>query len=170
MRLALVFLVLLIVAGPVGLVLTRDHSRAPRPGNTLGDIARKAGCRLQEFEDARVTNPSVTGRLVERALVADGSYIGRSTPPIDATTHALLHGRVLIQYRPGLAEADVRALDRLVEDDSDRVVGFANQTGMTPPVAATAYLSLLTCPGVTAGTLHALRVFRDRRRGFGNAF
>jgi hypothetical protein len=41
---------------------------------------------------------------------------------------------------------------------------------MTSPVAATAYLSLLTCPRVTARTLHALRVFRDRRRGFGNAF
>jgi hypothetical protein len=170
MRLALVVLVLLIVAGPVGLALTRDHSRAASPGNTLGDVARKAGCRLQEFENATVTNPSVTGALEERALVADGSHIGRRTPSVDATTHALLHGRVLIQYRPGLAEADVRALDRLVEDDSDRVVGFANQTGMTPPVAATAYLSLLTCPGVTAGTLHALRVFRDRRRGFGNAF
>lgn len=44
------------------------------------------------------------------------------------------------------------------------------ETGMTAPVAATAYLSLLTCPRVTARTLHALRVFRDRRRGFGNAF
>lgn len=167
---ALGVLVLLLVAGPVGLVLTRDHSQAARPGNTLGDVARKAGCRLQEFENARVTNPTVTGRLVERALVADGSHIGRSTPSIDATTHALLHGRVLIQYRPGLAEPEVRALDQLVKDDPDRVVGFVNQTGMTSPVAATAYLSLLTCPGVTAGTLHALRAFRDRRRGFGNAF
>jgi len=41
---------------------------------------------------------------------------------------------------------------------------------MTAPVAATAYLSLLTCPRVTASTLNALRVFRDRRRGFGNTF
>lgn len=170
MRLATIVLALLLVAGPVGLALTGDPSRTPRPGNTLGDVARKAGCRLQEFENARVTNPTVTGRLVERALVADGSHIGRSTPSIDATTHALLHGRVLIQYRPGLAEPEVRALDQLVQDDPDRVVGFVNQTGMTSSVAATAYLSLLTCPGVTAGTLHALRAFRDRRRGFGNAF
>jgi hypothetical protein len=64
----------------------------------------------------------------------------------------------------------VRALDRLVRDDSDRVVGFENQTGMTAPVAATAYLSLLTCPRVDAAPLHALSVFRDRRRGFGTAF
>jgi hypothetical protein len=100
----------------------------------------------------------------------DGSYIGRATPTVEATTHSLLHGRVLIQYRPGLPEAEVHALDQLVKDDPDRVVGFANQTSMAAPVAATAYLSLLTCPRVTAGTLHALRVFRDRRRGFGSAF
>ncbi|HYM58439.1 MAG TPA: DUF3105 domain-containing protein [Solirubrobacteraceae bacterium] len=112
----------------------------------------------------------MSGRFVERAIATDGSHIGRSTPSIAATSHSLWHGRVLIQYQPGLPEPEVRALDQLVNDDPDRVVGFANQTGMTAPVAATAYLSLLTCPRVTAGTLHALRVFRDRRRGFGNAF
>jgi hypothetical protein len=68
------------------------------------------------------------------------------------------------------AKQACRALDQLVNDDPDRVVGFANQTGMTAPVAATAYLSLLTCPRVTANTLRALHVFRDRRRGFGSAF
>jgi hypothetical protein len=130
----------------------------------------KAGCRLQEYENARVTNPPTSGPLVEQAIATDGSYIGRATPTVEATTHSLLHGRVLIQYRPGLPEAEVHALDQLVKDDPDRVVGFANQTSMAAPVAATAYLSLLTCPGVTPGTLRALRAFRDRRRGFGNAF
>jgi hypothetical protein len=167
---ALVALALLLVAGPVGLALSRDHPRATQPGNTLADVARKSGCRLQEYDNARVTNPPVTGRRVEQTIAIDGSHIGRSTPSTNATMHSLLHGRVLIQYRPGLPEPQVRALDQLVQDDSDRVVGFANQTGMTAPVAATAYLSLLTCPRVTASTLHALRVFRDRRRGFGTAF
>jgi hypothetical protein len=163
-------LALFLAAGPVGLALFRDHPVVTRPGNTLGDIARKSGCQLQEYEHGRVTNPPVSGRLVERATATDGSHIGASTPSVDATTHSLLHGRVLIQYQPGLPEPEVRALDRLVRDDPDRVVGFANQTGMTARIAATAYLSMLTCPRVTAGTLHALRVFRDRRRGFGSAF
>jgi hypothetical protein len=167
---AMVVVALLLTAGPVGLALSQGHPRATRPGNTLGEVARKSGCRLQEYEHGRVTNPPVSGRLVERAIATDGSHIGQSTPSIDATTHALLHGRVLIQYQRGLPELEVRALDQLVKDDPDRVVGFANQTGMTAPVAATAYLSLLTCPRVTASTLHALRVFRDRRRGFGSAF
>ena len=163
-------LAVVLPAGPVGLALSHDRPPAPRPGTTLAEVARNAGCRLWEYEDDRDRNPPVSGRIVERAVTTDGSHIGRDTPSIDATTHALLHGRVLIQYRPGLPQPEVRALDQLVNEDPDRVVGFANQTGMTSPVAATAYLNLLTCPGVTARTLHALRVFRDRRRGFGNAF
>jgi len=112
----------------------------------------------------------VTGRLVESEFVRDGSHIGELPPSVDATTHSLLHGRVLIQYRPGLPREQILALDRFVKRDADYVVGFANQTGMSVPVAATAYLSLLTCPRVTTGTLRALRAFRDRRKAFGNAF
>ena len=36
---------------------------------------------------------------------------------------------------------------------------------MPTPVAATAYLTLMTCPAVNARTLEALRAFRDRPRG-----
>ena len=166
---ALLVVALLLAVGPVGLAMSRDEPRA-QPGTTLKDVAQKAGCRLREYEKSRVTNPPVTGRRVERTIAADGSHIGRSAPTRNSTIHSLLHGRVLIQYRPGLPEPEVRALDRLVKRDPDRVVGFENQTGMTAPAAATAYLSLLTCPRVDAGSLRALRVFRDRRRGFGNAF
>jgi len=167
---ALAVLALFLAAGPIGLALSHDRSRPTRPGHTLGDLARTAGCRLHEYGSGRVTNPPITGRLMEQAIATDGSHIGRRPPSLDATTHSLLHGRVLIQYRPGIPQAWVRALDRLVRGDPDRVLGFANQTGMKAPVAATAYLSLLTCPRVDAGTLHVLRVFRDRRRGFGSAF
>ena len=165
----LALLALLLAGGPVGFALSRDHPGAIQPGNTLTDVSRKAGCQLREYAEGRATNPPITGPLIERAVVADGSHIGQS-PPAAATTHALLHGRVLIQYRPGLPKPQVRALDQFVTDDPDRVVGFTNQTGMTAPVAATAYLSMLTCPGVNAGTLHALGAFRDRRRGFANDF
>ena len=166
----LAILGLLLAGGPLLLAASRDDSRARQPGGTLADVARSAGCRLQEYERGRATNPPVTGDLVERAVVADGSHIGQPTPPPAATDHALLHGRVLIQYRPGLPKPQVRALDHFVTEDPDRVVGFRNQTGMTAPVAATAYLSLLTCPRVSHSTLHALGAFRDRRRGFGSAF
>lgn len=47
---------------------------------------------------------------------------------------------------------------------------IANRTGMPQPVAATAYLTLMTCPRVDARTVGALRAFRARRGNFGQDF
>jgi len=107
---------------------------------------------------------------VERARFDDGSYAGRRPPSLDASIHALLHGRVLFQYRPGIAADDLRALDRLTRRDQDQVLLFENQTGMEPLVAATAYLTVMTCSRVDDKVLRALDVFRSRRRAFGQGF
>jgi len=168
---ALVALGILLLLGPVAFAAGGGHHTAPAPaGPRLAQIARDAGCTLTEFQDGMKTNPPVTGRFVERARFADGSYAGRRPPSPDAAMHALLHGRVLLQYRPGTDHEAVRALDELTRHDSDRVLLFENQTGMAAPVAATAYLSLMTCPRVDEKVLHALNAFRDRRRGFGQGF
>src|SRR4051812_1856431 len=140
----LVLLVLLPI-GPVGWFWGRaDAKPLPRPAATLAQIATRAGCRLNEFHDGMDTNPPVTGRFRERARTADGSYVGKRPPSAESTIHALFHGRVLFQYRPGLAEHDIRALDRLTRADPDRVLLFENQTSMTAAAAATAYLSVMT--------------------------
>jgi hypothetical protein len=162
---------LLLVAGPVGLLLGGRQRHAPAPRATLADIARHAGCTLKELDGrAASSNPPVTGRFLERVLAADGSYMGRRSPSPLATMHALLHGRVLFQYRPGVGRAEVGALDRLVRHDPVRVLLFQNQTRMQPRVAATAYLSVMTCPRVDRDTLRAFAAFRDRRRAFGQGF
>jgi hypothetical protein len=145
------------------------HKSAGAHHAPIGDIARKAGCRLSEF-DHRDHNPPVSGRFVEQDRAADGSYAGRAAPSLAAAIHAMYHGRVLVQYRPDLPPSQVKQLDRLVSSDSNMVLLFANQTGMPTPVAATSYLSVMTCPRVDERTLGALRVYRDRRRGFGQSF
>jgi hypothetical protein len=76
----------------------------------------------------------------------------------------------VLQYRPDLPGVQVRALDRLVRRTPSRTLLFANNTGMRAPVAATAYLTLMTCPRVDHATLGALSAFRARRSGFGQAF
>jgi Protein of unknown function (DUF3105) len=168
---ALVVLALLLLLGPVAFAADGDHDRPPAPaGPPLAQIAREAGCELTEFQDGMKTNPPVTGHFVERARFADGSYVGRRQPSSDAAMHALLHGRVLFQYRPGTASEALRALDVLTRQDTHRVLLFENQTGMAAPVAATAYLSLMTCPRVDRKVLRALAAFRERRRGFGQDF
>src|SRR5215210_3473451 len=103
---AVVVLALLAVA-PLGL-LGRGGEDKPRSGSVtpLARIAEGAGCRLTEFEDGTDSNPPVTGRFVERIRARDGSYAGRRPPSLLATTHALLHGRVLFQYRRGLSDRE----------------------------------------------------------------
>jgi hypothetical protein len=155
---------------PVGLALSGGQEHAPSRAETLADVAAGAGCRLTELDRARTTNPPVTGPVDERVTAGDGSYVGRPSPSVLASTHALLHGRVLVQFRPDLPAAQVEALDRVVRRAPEQVLLFANRTNMPEPVAATAYLTLMTCPRVDAGTLRALRAFRDRRKGFGQAF
>ena len=117
-----------------------------------------------------LTNPPVTGRFTERARTGDGSYAGKRPPSLAATTHALFHGRVLFQYRPNVPTRDLRTLDRMTRADADKVLLFENQTGMPAPVAATAYLSVMTCPRVDRRVLMAFDAFRERRRAFGQSF
>jgi len=112
----------------------------------------------------------VSGRVDERIHANDGSYVGRRPPTTLASVHALLHGRVVLQYRPDLPAAQVRTLDRLVRRTPTRTLLFANNTAMRAPVAATAYLTLMTCSRVDPAALAALRAFRARRIGFGQRF
>lgn len=166
----LVALALLLPIGPAVLLARgREEPRTPA-ATTLAEIAEGAGCRLTEFRDDMDTNPPVRGRFVERIRTADGSYAGRRPPSLEATIHALYHGRVLLQYRPGTARRELRALDRLTRQDADRVLLFENQTGMSAPVAATAYQSVMTCLRVDRRSLRALDSFRARRRAFDQTF
>jgi len=135
-------LAVLLAAGPIGLALSRPNRVSARPPtHTLDELARDAGCRLTEYDADPNSNPPVSGRVDERVYAKDGSYVGRPAPTTLASVHALLHGRVVLQYRPDLPGAQVRALDRLVRRTRSRTLLFANNTGMRAPVAATAYLA-----------------------------
>src|SRR3954466_3258751 len=142
------------------------HSAA----RTLAEIAGRAGCRLTEFDHDPISNPPVSGRVDERIYAPDGSYVGRRSPSTLATVHALLHGRVVFQYRRDVSAAEIAPLQRLVRRRPSRTLLLANRTRMRDRVAATAYLTLMTCPRVDARTMAALAAFRDRRVAFGQAF
>jgi uncharacterized protein DUF3105 len=168
---ALALLTVLLAGGALALIVGAGARKSARlPSVPLADVAREAGCHVSEFDGEDQRNPPVAGRFMERDRAADGSYAGRRSPSLAAVIHALYHGRVLVQYRPDLPKRQIDELDRLVSSDSDKVLLFANQTGMRAPLAATSYLSLMTCQKVDSRTLHALRVYRDRRRGFGQGF
>jgi hypothetical protein len=163
-------LVALVAVAPAGLALSGGQSVPNAAVPSLAEIMRDAGCALSEFDGDPHSNPPVTGRVVERATTDDGSYVGRRPPSAAASMHSLLHGRVLVQYQPGLSAVELRALDEQVREAPDLVLLFVNTTGMPQPIAATAYLSLMTCPRVDARTLGALRAFRERRSAFRQDF
>ena len=167
----LVALVVLLALAPAVLAVSGPRE-APRHDEAapLAAIARHAGCTLTEFGHDPGSNPPVSGRIDERISASDGSYVGRRSPSTPASVHALLHGRVVVQFQPDLPPAEIARLDRLVRRTPARTLLFANRTGMRHRVTATAYLTLMACPGVNARTIAALRTFRDRRVGFGQAF
>lgn len=135
--------------------------------DSLAAIARAGGCGLIELDRERPTNPPVTGRFSESQWLPNGDYSQANEPiSLPAVVHALLHGRVAIQYRPGLARPAVARLRRFYREDRRNVLLFANQTGMSFDVAATAYLSAVVCPRFSQAALDALRAFRERRRDF----
>jgi Protein of unknown function (DUF3105) len=162
-------LIVLLAVGPVGMALSNRRPARPAASApvSLNEIARRAGCELTEFDSDPRSNPPVSGRVDERVFAHDGSYVGRRAPSTLAATHALLHGRVVVQYRPDLPATEIGRLDRLVRHDPAGALLFENRTGMPHPVAAAAYLTLMTCPRVDARTLVALGAFRARRANFG---
>jgi uncharacterized protein DUF3105 len=168
---ALCALLVLLAVLPVGVALSHQNARhAARATASLDEVVKRAGCELSEFDSDPHSNPPVSGRVDERVSALDGSYVGRRGPSELAATHALLHGRVIVQYRPQMPASQIALLDRFVRRDPEGVMLFENQTGMPEPVAATAYLTLLTCPRVDARTLAGLRAFRARRGNFGQGF
>jgi Protein of unknown function (DUF3105) len=161
-------LLVLVAVGPVGVAVShQDRRPATKTTASLAEVVQRAGCTLSEFDSDPHSNPPVSGRVDERVSALDGSYVGRRGPSELAATHALLHGRVVVRYRRQLPVSQIALLDRFVRRDRRGVMLFENRTGTSQPVAATAYLTLMTCPRVDARSLAALRAFRSRRGNFG---
>lgn len=97
---------------------------------------------------------------------SDGYYPSGSTPPVGNLVHALEHGRVEDQYRPGLPKAELKELQALFNEPEGQWSGgqllllFQNTTGMPYAVAATAWGHVLGCKTFSPRAIDALRDFR----------
>lgn len=98
---------------------------------------------------------------------SDGDYVGQGTPPAGNIVHALEHGRIELQYRPGLPKNDVAQLERFFQQDKagkydagQYVLLFQNATRMPDQVAATAWGHDIVCPKFNEGVFDAFRAFR----------
>jgi hypothetical protein len=170
---ALVALLAVLAVGPLGVVAL---GRAPKPVHAsvtpdarLSALARAGGCRLLQYSWLRATTPTTGGVVANERVrpAAMRSYVGEPGPGDRPVLHALMHGGVLVQYRPGLAPADTSRLATLARSPRERTVVYQGPSSLRAPVVATAYLAMLTCDGAGNGALKALAAFRDQRRDFG---
>jgi len=146
----------------------------PQRETNEAEAARAAGCRLQSHpvegrdhtsETVRYrTNPPTSGAH-DPVASQDGIYPSDGPPDLEQSVHALEHGRINIQYKPGTPQPTIDRLTTLV--DTYEVKGtagyhallFQNQTGMQPAIAATAWTKSLTCPTMNDRVFDALRTF-----------
>jgi hypothetical protein len=144
----------------------------------LNAAARAAGCVVRSFPEGEeqrdhstesveyATNPPAYGEH-NPVPAQDGIYDPGNAPPVEQTVHTLEHGRIIVQYRPGLPEADRLKLESVVNEQLGdfgpgyHMVLMENQTNMPYEVAATAWAQLLGCRELNDKTFDAIRAFRE---------
>ena len=139
----------------------------------LDEAAEAAGCEVrdhpnegrghstadQEYE----TNPPTSGTHDPQAS-QDGVY--PEPPDLEQSVHALEHGRVNIQYRPGTPQSRINQLEAVFNEEVRGEPGyhsllFENQTDMPYAVAVTGWTHSLTCPEFNNQVFDAIRAFRE---------
>jgi hypothetical protein len=140
----------------------------------LTAAAKAAGCSLSNPPDEGAahepreftindyrSNPPTSGTHFPE-WYEDGIYAGGTTPELGKLVHALEHGRIEFQYKPGTSAENVARLENLVSelDRGYHVLLFENDTEMPFAVAATAWGHLLGCPEANDKVFDALRAFR----------
>lgn len=158
-------------------------SKAPIPAQRTTDLraaVSAAGCKLRTFTPGPHDRDHVTAKVHYKqnppvfgphypAPASDGNYVGQGTPRTEMLVHALEHGRIEVQYRPGLDRRRVAQLETLyAERPRSNVISgyntllFENATNMPFEVAATAWTHQLGCPTFNEKTFDALRAFRTQ--------
>ena len=163
------------LAKPEGGLSIPDASIPAARGLSLAAAAKAAGCTARTFpSEGRThvltpvtykTNPPTSGNH-NPTPAHDGIYDPGNTPAKENLVHALEHGRIEIQYRPGTSRRTIGQLQSLVKEIQDqgdpRLLLFQNETAMPYPIAATAWTHMLSCPAMNQQVFDAIRAFIKR--------
>ena len=150
--------------------------KAPSQGNenNLEVAAEAAGCKVTNHKSEGRghttetvkynTNPPTSGSH-DPTWSEDGEY--DSAPDVEQSVHALEHGRINFQYKPGSPANRIGQLKSVFNEETKGTSGyhsllFPNQTSMTAAVAATAWTKSLTCPQWNDQVYDAMRAFRKQ--------
>jgi hypothetical protein len=153
---------------------TKAKASAPPPPEKIADLpaaAKAAGCKL--------ANPPIEGRTHVTGKVKyhtvpptsgnhypipqdDGVYT--KTPPFTHLVHTLEHGRIEMQYKPGIDPKRLAQLGGLYNEDPSYMLLFPNAS-MPYEIAVTAWGHLAGCKKVTDATFDVIRDFKRRYLG-----
>jgi len=142
----------------------RDAQAAALGARTFPDLGRR---HLKHGETYTAYNsvPPTSGPH-DPVPAACGVYTTPISDPVQV--HDLEHGVILLQYRPGLDPAQVRALEALGRSYSSHVIVAPYlRLPAAEPIAATAWTRLLALRSADAAGIAKLRAFIDLLREHG---
>ena len=184
-RAALAFVALALVAGACGTDNKNDDAGSTSPSTTAGSAASSgsAACTSDTKMDVysappHTDSPTYSGPLSPRDNPkytvnppSGGDHLSRSVgpgviegdpPPDGYLVHSLEHGYVVIWHKPGLADAQTKAIEA-ARDAYPRDVIVVERSDMEPKVAATAWGHRLLCDGADEDALTAfIKDFRNQ--------
>jgi hypothetical protein len=144
----------------------------------LETAAEAANCELLEPENEGSTH--VSGQAVEYRAnpptsgnhdpvwTEDGAYT--QAPRTENGVHSLEHGRINIQFKADLPQAQIDQLKALYDEDTYHMLLYPNGTQMRYQVAATTWDHALVCERFGNGVFDAIRAFKDQYRDQGPEF
>jgi hypothetical protein len=156
-----------------------DFPESPVPPQRITDLdqaASKAGCVVRSYRSEGrghtpdpvkyKSNPPHSGSH-NPVPADDAAYL--EGPPTEKLVHSLEHGRVIIQFRPTLAEERKGQLKSLFDEDPYHVLLVPNGE-MPYEIAATAWTEVLGCKKAGPEVFDALRAFIRQNRDRGPEF
>jgi Protein of unknown function (DUF3105) len=141
----------------------------------LTAAAKAAGCVVKSFPlegrehtTSKVTyhtNPPTSGN--HNPDPAEDGFYPNGAPPKERFVHALEHGRIEMQWKPGTPQNVINTLEALFNEPLKGKAGyhellFENNTGMPFQVAASSWQHYLGCPKWNANVVDAIRAYREQ--------
>jgi Protein of unknown function (DUF3105) len=145
-----------------------------RKQTNLAAAAKAAGCVVKSFPlegrehtTAKVhyrTNPPTSGN--HNPDPAEDGFYPNGAPPKERNVHALEHGRIEIQWKPGTPKNVVDTLEAIFNEPLKGKAGYhqllyENNTGMPFQVAAASWQHYLGCPAWNDKVIDAIRDYRE---------
>jgi hypothetical protein len=146
-----------------------------RKETDLTKAAKAAGCVVKSFPlegrehtTSKVTyktNPPTSGN--HNPNPSEDGYYPNGAPPKERNVHALEHGRLEIQWKPGTPQNVIATLEAIFNEPLKGKAGyhqllFENNTGMPFQVAVASWQHYLGCPTWNENVVDAIRSYREQ--------